>query len=165
MDEHDSGEITEYQVFSSISTVSPTPIPSAPPEPSAVQIVPGSVEPEATNRAPVQVVRSSSFSGAITLLEPAAGATSSGQTTFRWQAPSTGSDRAYEVVIWRNGESPLADGASLGAPTQENQLVVDLSQRGIETGTRQWGVLLVQTSPYRRLAHLSTGRAITVGGR
>src|SRR5690606_11401379 len=32
MDEHDSGEITEYQVFSNINTTSPTPIPSAPPE-------------------------------------------------------------------------------------------------------------------------------------
>ena len=32
MEEHDSGEITEYHVFSSIKTRSPTPIPKAPPE-------------------------------------------------------------------------------------------------------------------------------------
>ena len=32
MDEHDSGEITEYQVCSSIYTLSPIPIPKAPPE-------------------------------------------------------------------------------------------------------------------------------------
>ena len=32
IDEHDSGEMTEYHEFSSMSTRSPTPIPSAPPE-------------------------------------------------------------------------------------------------------------------------------------
>src|SRR5690606_34949667 len=32
IDEHDSGEITEYHVFSIIKTLSPTPIPKAPPE-------------------------------------------------------------------------------------------------------------------------------------
>ena len=32
IEEQDSGEITEYQVFSSIKTRSPTPIPKAPPE-------------------------------------------------------------------------------------------------------------------------------------
>ena len=32
MDEHDSGEITEYHVFSSMNTRSPTPIPKAPPD-------------------------------------------------------------------------------------------------------------------------------------
>ena len=32
MDEQDSGEITLYHVFSSMSTLSPIPIPSAPPE-------------------------------------------------------------------------------------------------------------------------------------
>ena len=31
IEEHDSGEITEYHVFSSIRTLSPTPIPKAPP--------------------------------------------------------------------------------------------------------------------------------------
>src|SRR5665213_3816568 len=39
MDEHDSGEITEYQVYLSIKTLSPTPIPSAPPDaPSPMMI-------------------------------------------------------------------------------------------------------------------------------
>ncbi len=32
MEEQDSGDITEYHVFSSIITLSPTPIPNAPPE-------------------------------------------------------------------------------------------------------------------------------------
>ena len=32
IEEHDSGEMTEYQVFSNINILSPTPIPSAPPE-------------------------------------------------------------------------------------------------------------------------------------
>ena len=32
MEEQDSGDITEYQVFSNINTLSPTPIPNAPPE-------------------------------------------------------------------------------------------------------------------------------------
>src|SRR5690606_39829362 len=32
IDEQDSGDITEYHVFSSMSTLSPTPIPKAPPE-------------------------------------------------------------------------------------------------------------------------------------
>src|SRR5690606_24898608 len=32
IEEQDSGEITEYQVFSNIRTRSPTPIPKAPPE-------------------------------------------------------------------------------------------------------------------------------------
>ena len=32
IEEQDSGEITEYQVFSNINTLSPTPIPNAPPD-------------------------------------------------------------------------------------------------------------------------------------
>ena len=32
IEEQDSGEITEYQVFSNINISSPTPIPNAPPE-------------------------------------------------------------------------------------------------------------------------------------
>ena len=118
-----------------------------------------------TSAEPAQAVRSSSFSGAIVLLEPASGTTASGQVAFRWQAPTVGADRAYEVVLWRDGESPLADGASLGSPTQSGEMVVDLSQRGLIPGTFQWGVLLVQTNPYRRLAHLSNGQAIEVAGR
>ena len=40
IEEHDSGDITVYQVFSSINTLSPTPIPTAPPEaPSPITIV------------------------------------------------------------------------------------------------------------------------------
>ena len=40
IEEHDSGEITEYHVFSNIRTVSPTPIPNAPPEaPSPIMTV------------------------------------------------------------------------------------------------------------------------------
>ena len=39
MEEQDSGEITEYHVFSSITTLSPTPMPNAPPEaPSPMMI-------------------------------------------------------------------------------------------------------------------------------
>ncbi len=32
IEEQDSGDITEYHVFSNINTLSPTPMPSAPPE-------------------------------------------------------------------------------------------------------------------------------------
>ena len=32
IEEHDSGEITEYQVFSSIIILSPIPMPNAPPD-------------------------------------------------------------------------------------------------------------------------------------
>ena len=42
IEEQDSGEITEYQVFSIINTLSPTPIPNAPPEapsPTITQII------------------------------------------------------------------------------------------------------------------------------
>ena len=40
IDEQDSGEITEYHVFSSMYILSPTPIPKAPPEaPSPMTII------------------------------------------------------------------------------------------------------------------------------
>ena len=40
MDEQDSGDITEYHVFSNIKTLSPTPIPKAPPDaPSPIMTV------------------------------------------------------------------------------------------------------------------------------
>ena len=136
-------------------------VPQAPPVQAVVETSSADTA-SATSGAPEQTVHSSSFSGAITLLEPADGTTGSGQMLFRWQAPTAGDARAYEVVLWREGESPLADGASLGAPTQGSELRIDLAQRGIEPGSYQWGVLLVQTGPYRRLAHLSGGRTIVV---
>jgi hypothetical protein len=105
------------------------------------------------------------ISTALELAEPADGASGSGQQRFAWRttlAPAEG--QAFELIFWRNGENPLANGFGLAAPTTTDNVTVDLAmlddQLGdrLEPGEYRWGVLLVRVSPYERLHFFGASR-------
>jgi hypothetical protein len=99
--------------------------------------------------------------GNVQLLDPGENNGGGGERTFQWQADFTpGEGQGFELVFWRFGQDPIANGFGLAAPTTSNSVSVDLDalddQLGplLDPGEYQWGVLLVQTSPYQRLRFL-----------
>ncbi|MBV7328583.1 SH3 domain-containing protein [Chloroflexi bacterium TSY] len=106
---------------------------------------------------------SAASSDLIQLLEPEPSANGQNEVTLRWGSEiALGAIQGYEVVVWLPNQSPLVDGASLGPPITATELTIDLGQRGLSPGEYIVGILLVQTQPYRRLAHLSNIQFIEI---
>ncbi|MEZ4683941.1 MAG: hypothetical protein R2932_58000 [Caldilineaceae bacterium] len=106
--------------------------------------------------------------GQVTLTEPINGDGGGGQRFFRWEANFTpGAGTAFELVFWPPETNPLVDGFGLAAPTTENSVYVDLDALDdllgsrLDNGVYQWGVLLVRTDPYERIAYLGGGNTFT----
>ncbi|MCE7982227.1 MAG: hypothetical protein DYG89_13610 [Caldilinea sp. CFX5] len=105
----------------------------------------------------------------VTLLAPPEQTSSSDLLTFAWQGQTPlPAGQAYEVIVWRPGQTPLADGLGIAPPDQSATLTVQL--RGlheagiIQPGAYQWGVLLVTVEPYSRLTLLSPERTFYFAG-
>lgn len=105
----------------------------------------------------------------VTLLTPPEQTSSSDLITFAWQGQAplpTG--QAYEVIVWRPGQTPLTEGLGIAPPGASTNLTVQL--RGlheagvIQPGNYHWGVLLVAVDPYTRLALLSPERTFYFDG-
>lgn len=99
-------------------------------------------------------------SDSITLLAPPDQTSSSDLITFAWQGQTPlPTDQAYEVIIWRPGQTPLTDGLGIAPPGVEGSLLVQLrglQEAGIiQPGAYHWGILRVTVNPYTRLALLS----------
>jgi uncharacterized protein YraI len=101
--------------------------------------------------------------GGVVLLQPVE-ARLSGRQTFRWQTNvELKPNQGYELVFWEGGQDPIAKGFGLVKPTTETSVNVDLDKlRSILSQLTygkeyQWGVLLVQLHPYRRLQLLGSG--------
>jgi hypothetical protein len=75
--------------------------------------------------------------------------------------------QAYELIFWSPGQDPLQDGFGLAQPTTGAQTTVNLdvldAQPGypLQGGAWQWGVRVVQTEPYRKLAMAGGPRTFT----
>jgi hypothetical protein len=102
--------------------------------------------------------------GQVTLIEPVNGSGGGGQRIFQWQAnfsPAAGT--AFELVFWRPEENPLANSFGLAAPTTDSSVAADLDLLDdvlgsrLDNGQYLWGVLLVRTEPYERIAYLGGG--------
>jgi hypothetical protein len=106
-------------------------------------------------------------SDVVRLLTPASGSAGSGSQTFTWSTALTPPPgQAFELVFWPAGESPMARGFGMAAPTTGNQLNINLSaldnsgDHPLEPGDYQWGLLLVQTEPsYQRIQFLGAQSA------
>lgn len=100
-------------------------------------------------------------SGSAQLLEPGDGDGGGGERIFRWKVDFTpAAGQAFELIFWKPGQDPMANGFGLASPTLNNNITVNLNvlddQLGplLDSGNYEWGVLLVQTSPYKRLRFL-----------
>ena len=108
-------------------------------------------------------------SDSVTLLSPPDQTSSSDQISFAWQGQALlPAGQAYEVIVWRPGQSPLTEGLGIAPPGLAESLTVQL--RGLQEvgimqpGAYQWGVLRVTADPYTRLALLSPVGAFYFAG-
>lgn len=106
------------------------------------------------------------ISGAqIEPIQPPQATSSGGRVTFEWTTNFTPRpNQGFELVFWRSGQSPIANSFGLAAPTRETNVKVDLDSLDtalgdlLEPGSYQWGILLVQQNPYRRIQYLGGDR-------
>lgn len=88
-------------------------------------------------------------------------ATLRGVYTFRWQSDyMLVGNQAFEVVLWKNGQSAFIDGLGPAGVTTQSELRIDLDQamalipQLMAGQDYRWGILLVETIPYRRVKYL-----------
>lgn len=96
----------------------------------------------------------------VTLFSPNHGDSGAGVVTFRWrlEGGSLGPNQAMELVMWQSGRDPLTAALGLAAPVRQPSVELPVNLPGIPwlaPGQWQWGVLLVETAPYRRIKLLS----------
>jgi len=107
---------------------------------------------------------------AFTLIKPLE-ARFRGRQTFQWQTQTPlAANQAYELVFWEPGQDPLSQGFSILGGKPESTVQADLDKLStilpqLQLGKEyQWGVLLVQMRPYRRLQYLGGGHRFVFSG-
>ena len=102
--------------------------------------------------------------GSVTLLAPL-DTLLLGRQTFSWSTNMTLAEKQYfELVFWPAGSDPLAFGFGLVGATKKLSINIDLDriadslpQFFYPQVDYQWGILLVELQPYKRLAFLGGG--------
>jgi hypothetical protein len=104
----------------------------------------------------------------VTLIEPDSGAIGAGVRLFSWQASqSPAGSQGFELVFWRPGQDAMRDAFGPIGVSQDSsgQMRVDLDRADqvlgalFDPGDYLWGVMLVETAPYQRIALVSDARA------
>ena len=103
-------------------------------------------------------------SGSVTLLAPL-DATLKGRHTFRWQTTATlGTGQLFEMVFWEAGKQPMQDSFGPIGAQAATEVFADLDKVAnilpnllISGRDYQWGVLIVELNPYRRILYLGGG--------
>jgi hypothetical protein len=137
-------------------TETPTPIPptatTAAPATAAAATATATPKP-AQPAAPVDLGQA-----AVSLLSPADGHTGHGVITFSWATDyPLAENQAFEPVFWRAGADPMRDGRGYGGATRNKSLTVNWDELGVAADGYQWGVLLVETNPYKRIHFMGGG--------
>ena len=144
--------------------IPPTPIPSSTPTPIPPTPIPPTPIPP-TPIPPTPVLTPTI--GSVRLIAPAPDATGSRSLTFSWDADfRLPPGYAFELVFWREGEDPFIEGRSPREATQATSITVNLielyaSLPGptiLRPGRNYWGVLVVETNPYKRIKIASPER-------
>lgn len=99
----------------------------------------------------------------VQLISPSDGASGQGKVEFQWQANfDLAPGQAFEPIFWREGQDPLVSGLGWGGTSQSTNHLVDFKVAAPDAYL--WGVLLVETTPYKRLQFLGGGWHYTVQG-
>lgn len=108
----------------------------------------------------------------VTLVQPL-NSSLSGPQTFSWATDIVlAENQAFEMVFWEVGQEPVANGFSPPGAVRATSVTIDLDRfAASEQGSRllirsrryQWGVLLVETSPFKRLRHLGGAHTFVFG--
>lgn len=152
------------------TTTPPTLLPTATATVAVLPTAPPTATPTAALLDPApSTLDAASVNDSITLLSPPDQASSSDQITFAWQgAAPLPAGQAYEVIVWRPGQTPFTDGLGIAPPGPAESLLVQLQglhEAGvIHPGAYYWGVLRVTVEPYTRVALLSPAGAFYFAG-
>lgn len=97
--------------------------------------------------------------------QPISGSCLTKGAQFQWQDSNVlTSGHLYEIIVWHDGEDPVAHGLGMASSTDGNRLYIDLDtlnnyREWFTSGTAYyWGILDVTTEPYIR------HRLVGVGG-
>ncbi|MCB9152217.1 MAG: hypothetical protein H6641_25980 [Caldilineaceae bacterium] len=103
----------------------------------------------------------------IRLLAPLDGDIVHDFVTLRWSSDfELPPEQHYEVVAWLEGQEPFKQGISLAPLMSTDHVRVNLALLDSALGPRfnpgiyRWGVMLVQRSPYQRIALLSNAQTL-----
>lgn len=99
------------------------------------------------------------------MLEPT-DAVLKGRRAFRWSTDVTLAENQYfELVFWPAGRDAMGSGFGPAGSSKEAAITVDLDRTAdtlpnlFQSGQEyEWGVLLVELNPYRRLLYLGGGQ-------
>jgi hypothetical protein len=133
-------------------TLTPTPPPATatPLTADTATPAPATSKPAAATTAPLDLSQAS-----VKLLTPADGYTGRGVVTFSWEtAYPLADNQAFEPVFWRAGTDPLRDGRGYGGVTRSSSITINWDAVDAAADGYQWGVLLVETNPYKRLHYM-----------
>lgn len=109
-----------------------------------------------------------STDASVTLVRPPADTTLAGPATFEF---ITGyllrSGEGFEVVVWARGNDAMTSSYGVAAPLVQNrsdgryqvtgdlrEIIIDGNGNRLSLGAYEWGILVIQIDPYKRLAHL-----------
>ena len=139
------------------STSTSTPLLPITNTPVPTNTLPPTPQPTATPVLPV--------GGSLALLEPLE-AVLNGRRTFRWSTDiALTGNQYFEVVFWPAGRDPMSSAFGPVGSIKEMMITVDLDKTAdtlpalFQSGQNyEWGVLLVELNPYRRLQYLGGGQ-------
>ena len=140
------------------ATPSPTRTPTATVRPNNTNT------PTATAK-PINTPTLPALTGAPGLISPPANTTVSGMTTFYWQwsGPALAANQAFEVRLWKEGESEHYGAAE---PVRTTSATLDVAGAyGVQqsgSGRYLWTVAVVQINPYQRTGQEAPARVVTV---
>ena len=113
--------------------------------------------PTATQQ-PAQAAPPDLSRASVNLLSPADGHTGHGVITFSWATEHPlAENQAFEPVFWRAGTDPMRDGRGYGGSTRNKSITINWDELSVAADGYQWGVLLVETNPYKRLHYMGGG--------
>ena len=142
--------------------------PTATVTPTARATVAPSAAPPAAASSQPAVATSQPTAVSASLLEPAGGMVGGGARLFRWQASQALSgNQAFELVFWRPGQDAMGNAFGPAGVTQNAQhsVTINLDEADatlgalLDPGDYLWGVMWVETTPYRRIGLISEARA------
>jgi serine/threonine-protein kinase len=101
----------------------------------------------------------------LRLLRPEAGASAGESVTCQWEVSdgSLAAEQGLELLFWPRGKNPLQDGIRLSEPIRDLKTTRwTVSLIALPAGEYEWGIVLVQLQPYRRLRLVSDSRLFRV---
>ena len=165
---------TSRPTHTSTTTPSPTHTPRPTQTPTRVPIATATPlpRPTATRAVPTATVATPTAKPAAPTVPPGASvrllspldSLLKGQHVFRWEANIVlGANQYFELIFWEVGQDPFTNGFGPVGAKLENAVTVNLDKTAdilpsllISGREYEWGVLLVELNPYKRLQFLGS---------